>query len=60
MWQVEHRPRRKEMIGKLIGKLVIWGLLSIFVGIVALGGYFYYKAGQPMEVVAAPCSRDHL
>lgn len=41
------------MIGKLIGKLVVWGLLAVVVGIVALGGYFYYKAGQPMQVAKA-------
>jgi len=38
------------MIGKLIGKLVVWGLLAIVIGVIALGGYFYYKAGQPMQV----------
>jgi hypothetical protein len=53
MWQVEPGPRRKEMIGKLIGNLVVWGLLSVVVGVVSLGGYFYYKAGQPMQVAAA-------
>lgn len=30
------------MIGKLIGKLVFWGLLAIVTGVIALGGYFYY------------------
>lgn len=38
------------MIGKLIGKLVVWGLLAIVIGVIALGGYFFYKAGQPMQV----------
>lgn len=41
------------MIGKLVGKLIIWGLLSVVVGMVSLGVYFYYKAGQPMQVAAA-------
>ncbi len=41
------------MIGKLIGKLVVWSLLAVVVGVVALGGHFYYKAGQPMQVAAA-------
>lgn len=41
------------MIGKLIGKLVVWGLMAVVVGVVALSGYFYYKAGQPMQVAAA-------
>jgi hypothetical protein len=41
------------MIGKLIGKLVGWGLLAVVIGVIALGGYFYYKAGQPMQVAAA-------
>jgi len=41
------------MIGKLIGKLVVWGLLAIVIGVIALGGYFYYKAGQPMQVAEA-------
>jgi hypothetical protein len=41
------------MIGKLIGKLVMWGLLAVVVSVVALGGYFYYKAGQPMQVAEA-------
>lgn len=41
------------MIGKLIGKLVIWGLLAVVVSVVALGGYFFYKAGQPMQVAKA-------
>lgn len=41
------------MIGKLIGKLVVWGLLAVVVAVVALGGYFYYKAGQPMQVAEA-------
>jgi hypothetical protein len=53
MWQVEPGPRRKEMIGKLIGKLVVWGLLSVVIGVVSLGGFFYIKAGQPMQVAAA-------
>jgi hypothetical protein len=42
-----------EMIGKLIGKLVVWGLLAAVVGVFALVGYFYYKAGQPMQVAKA-------
>jgi hypothetical protein len=42
-----------EMIGKLIGKLVVWSLLAVVVGIAALGGYFYFKAGQLMQVAAA-------
>jgi hypothetical protein len=42
-----------EMIGKLIGKLVVWGLLAVVVAVVALGGYFFYKAGQPMQVAEA-------
>ena len=41
------------MIGKLIGKLVVWGLSSVVVSVVSLAGYFYYKAGQPMQVAAA-------
>jgi hypothetical protein len=41
------------MIGKLIGKLVVWSLLAVVVGIAALGGYFYFKAGQPMQVAVA-------
>jgi hypothetical protein len=41
------------MIGKLIGRLVGWGVMAIIIGVVALGGYFYYKAGQPMQVAAA-------
>jgi hypothetical protein len=38
---------------KLFGKLVIFMLLVVIVGLASLGGYFYYKAGQPMQVEEA-------
>jgi hypothetical protein len=41
------------MIGKWVGRLFVWVLTAIIVGVMALGGYFYYKAGQPMQVAAA-------
>jgi hypothetical protein len=44
------------MFAKLIafiGKIFAYGFLTLIVGILALGGYFYYKAGQPMHVAAA-------
>lgn len=44
------------MFAKLIafiGKIFAYGFLALVVGILALGGYFYYKSGQPMQVAAA-------
>lgn len=41
-----------RLIG-LIGKIFAYGFLALVVGILALGGYFYYKSGQPMQVAAA-------
>lgn len=44
------------MFSKLIvflGKILVWFFLALVISIVALGGYFYYKSGQPMQVVAA-------
>jgi hypothetical protein len=52
-WLENVENRRIAMIGKLIGKLVVWGLLLVVIAVIALGGYFFYKAGQPMQVVAA-------
>jgi hypothetical protein len=37
----------------LIGKLIGLAFLTLVVGVLALAGYFYYKSGQPMQVVAA-------
>jgi hypothetical protein len=42
-----------KRIFNLIGQLVAWGLSVVFVGLIALGAYFYYKAGQPMQVEEA-------
>ncbi len=36
-----------------IGKILIYGFLALLIGIVALGGYFIYKSGQPMQVAQA-------
>lgn len=41
------------MIRKWVGRLFAWGLIAVIVGVMALGGYFFYKAGQPMQVAAA-------
>lgn len=37
----------------LFGKILFWGFVVLVVCIIALGGYFYYKSGQPMQVAAA-------
>ena len=36
-----------------IGKMLVYSFLVLIVGIVALGGYFIYKSGQPMQVAQA-------
>jgi hypothetical protein len=41
------------MIKNWVGRIFVSGLLAVAVGVMALGGYFYYKAGQPMQVAAA-------
>jgi hypothetical protein len=41
------------MARKIIGKLIILGLVAVVASVVALGGYFYYKSGQPMQVAQA-------
>jgi len=41
------------MIGKLIGKLFGLIVLGSVLGILGLGGYFWYKSGQPMQVEEA-------
>lgn len=44
------------MFSKLIalfGKILVWGFIALILSIVALGGYFLYKSGQPMQVAAA-------
>ena len=41
-----------KLIG-FVGKIFALGFLALAVVILALGGYFYYKSGQPMQVAAA-------
>jgi len=44
------------MFAKLIafiGKILAYSFLALIIGIVALGGYFTYKSGQPMQVAQA-------
>lgn len=44
------------MFAKLIafiGKILAYGFLALIIGIVALGIYFFYKSGQPMQVAQA-------
>ena len=41
-----------KLIG-LFGKMLFWGFIALVICIVALGGYFFYKSGQPMQVAAA-------
>ena len=44
------------MFAKLIaffGKILAYSFLALIICIVALGGYFFYKSGQPMQVAAA-------
>lgn len=41
------------MARKLIGRLIILGLVAGVISVVALAGYFYYKSGQPMQVTQA-------
>src|SRR5689334_762726 len=38
---------------RLLGKILLWGFIALVISIVALGGYFYYKSGQPMQVAEA-------
>jgi hypothetical protein len=37
----------------IIGKIIPYFFLTLAIGIVALGGYFIYKSGQPMQVAQA-------
>ena len=41
------------MFWKVISKIMTIALLGMVVGLVALGGYFWYKSGQPMQVEEA-------
>ena len=41
------------MARKLIGRLIILGVVAGVISVVALAGYFYYKSGQPMQVAQA-------
>ncbi len=44
------------MFSKLIaffGKVIAYGFIALIISIAALGGYFFYKSGQPMQVAAA-------
>jgi hypothetical protein len=44
------------MFAKLItfiGKILAYGFLVLIIAIVALGIYFFYKSGQPMQVAEA-------
>ena len=41
------------MARKLIGRLIILGVVAGVISVVALAGYFYYKSGQPMQVTQA-------
>jgi len=41
------------MFWKAISKLFGLVLLAVVLGVIALGGYFWYKSGQPMQVEEA-------
>jgi hypothetical protein len=41
------------MFWKVISKIMTIAVLGMIVGLVALGGYFWYKSGQPMQVEEA-------
>lgn len=41
-----------KLIG-LFGKILFWGFIALVISIVTLGGYFFYKSGQPMQVAEA-------
>jgi hypothetical protein len=41
-----------RLIG-LFGKILFWGFIALVISIITLGGYFFYKSGQPMQVAAA-------
>mgnify|MGYP001175533589 FL=1 len=41
------------MFWKVISKIATIAVLGMIVGLVALGGYFWYKSGQPMQVEEA-------
>jgi hypothetical protein len=41
------------MFWKVISKIMTIAVLGFIIGLVALGGYFWYKSGQPMQVEEA-------
>jgi len=41
------------MCWKVMSKIMTIAVLGMIVGLVALGGYFWYKSGQPMQVEEA-------